>query len=59
MRDNTPIVIALASIALFIGLPIAYVQGVMRTPHVTETCTVAEKYVAREGDGNTYRFVTD
>lgn len=45
----------LVAMALALG---GYV-GASYFPQRTETCTVADKYVAREGDGNTYRLVTE
>lgn len=45
----------LVAMALALG---GYV-GASYFPQRTETCTVADKYVARQGDGNTYRLVTE
>ena len=34
-------------------------MGASYFPQRTETCTVADKYVARKGDGNEYRLATE
>ena len=52
------LVLAVAALVLAVAAVGAYV-GTSFFPHRTETCTVTEKYVAREGGGNEYRLITE